>query len=87
MTPAFTIGVDFGTNSVRAVVIDCRDGRAIGTHIHQYRAGEQGVLLDARDPHLARQDPADYLEGLRESVNGALAAAEAADRDGFSAPG
>ena len=78
MTPAFTIGVDFGTNSVRAVVIDCRDGRAIGTHIHQYRAGEQGVLLDARDPHLARQDPADYLEGLRESVKGALAAAEAA---------
>ena len=33
MTTAFTIGVDFGTNSVRAVVIDCRDGRAIGTHI------------------------------------------------------
>jgi L-ribulokinase len=83
MTPAFTIGVDFGTNSVRAVVIDCRDGRAIGTHIHPYRAGEQGVLLDARDPHLARQDPADYLEGLRESVNGALAAAEAAAA-GFS---
>jgi L-ribulokinase len=83
MTPAFTIGVDFGTNSVRAVVIDCRDGRAIGTHIHQYRAGDQGVLLDARDPHLARQDPADYLEGLRESVNGALAAAEAsADTSG-----
>jgi L-ribulokinase len=79
MTPAFTIGVDFGTNSVRAVVIDCRDGRAIGTHIHQYKAGDQGVLLDARDPHLARQDPADYLEGLRESVKGALAAAEAAD--------
>jgi L-ribulokinase len=78
MTPAFTIGVDFGTNSVRAVVIDCRDGRAIGTHIHQYRAGDQGVLLDPRDPHLARQDPADYLEGLRESVNGALAAAESA---------
>jgi L-ribulokinase len=81
MTPAFTIGVDFGTNSVRAVVIDCRDGRAIGTHIHPYRAGEQGVLLDARDPHLARQDPADYLEGLRESVKGALAAAEAAVAD------
>jgi L-ribulokinase len=82
MTSAFTIGVDFGTNSARAVVVDCRDGRAIGTHVHPYQAGEQGVLLDPRDPHLARQDPADYLEGLRAAVTGALEAAEA--EAGFS---
>lgn len=82
MAPTFTIGVDFGTSSVRAVVVDGRDGRSIGTHVFPYRAGDQGVLVDPRDPHLARQDPADYVEGLRQSVIGALAAAD--NEPGFS---
>ena len=80
--PAFTIGVDFGTNSVRAVVVDCADGRAAGVSVADYRSGDRGVLLDAREPHLARQNPADYLDGLRVSVRGALAEAEA--HRGFS---
>jgi len=73
MARAYTLGVDFGTNSVRAVVVDCADGRMIGTRVFSYPSGEQGVLLDSRDPHLARQNPADYLDGLRESVRGAIA--------------
>ena len=72
MTPAFTLGVDYGTNSVRTVVVDCRDGRMVGTRVFHYPSGDQGVLLDSRDPHLARQHPADYVEGLRASVTGAL---------------
>ena len=81
MTPkegsrAFTIGVDYGTSSVRAVVVDCRDGRMIGTKVFDYPSGHQGVLLDATDPHLARQNPADYLDGLRAAVTGALAIAD-----------
>jgi len=82
MPAAYTIGVDFGTNSVRAVVVDCRDGRTIGTKVFNYPSGDQGILLDSRDPHLARQNPADYLEGLRESVTGALA--DAARHAAFS---
>jgi L-ribulokinase len=70
---AFTIGVDFGTNSVRAVVVDCADGRTVGTSVFDYPSGDNGVLLDPRDPHLARQNPADYLAGLAASVPGALA--------------
>ncbi len=77
-----TIGVDFGTNSVRAVVVDCRDGRTLGTSVFDYPSGEDGVILDQRDPHLARQNPADYLEGLKASVSGALTEAEGAT--GFS---
>jgi L-ribulokinase len=72
----FTLGVDFGTNSVRALVVDCATGREAGTHVFAYPSGEQGVLLQPGDPHLARQNPADYLLGLRESINGALADAE-----------
>ena len=73
---AFTIGIDYGTNSVRAVVVDCADGQTVGTYVFNYPSGIQGILLDPRQPHLARQNPADYIDGLRESVRGALADAE-----------
>jgi L-ribulokinase len=73
---AFTIGIDYGTNSVRAVVVDCADGRTLGTAVFPYPSGEDGVIVDPRDPHLARQNPADYLEGLRVAVPGALAEAD-----------
>ena len=79
---AFTIGIDFGTNSVRAVVVDASDGRVLGTNVFDYPSGDQGVLLHPKDPHLARQNPGDYIEGLRVSVVGALN--EAAATPGFS---
>jgi L-ribulokinase len=69
---AFTIGLDYGTNSVRAVVVDCANGRTVGTRVFDYPSGEAGVLLEPKDPHLARQHPADYLAGLREATRGAL---------------
>jgi L-ribulokinase len=47
-----------------------------------YPSGDQGVLLHPKDPHLARQNPADYIEGLRASVTGALATASSTP--GFS---
>lgn len=76
MSSAYTIGLDYGTNSVRAVVVDCADGRVIGTSVFDYPSGDQGVLLQPGDAHLARQNPADYIDGLRASVAGALAAAD-----------
>ncbi len=81
--PAYTIGIDYGTNSVRAVVVDCADGRVVGTNVFDYPSGDQGVLLKPGDPHLARQNPADYVEGLRRSVAAALDAAAAGEK-GFS---
>ena len=82
MTKAYTVGIDYGTNSVRALVVDCADGREVGTFVFDYPSGDQGILLDPKDPHLARQNPADYVVGLEASVNGALAAAE--KEKGFS---
>src|SRR3954470_11780102 len=74
---SFAIGIDYGTNSVRAVVVDTADGSVAGTHVFEYPSGEQGVPLDPRQPPLARQNPADYLEGLRVAVPRALTAARA----------
>ena len=75
MRPAFVVGIDFGTNSVRTIVVSCEDGREVGEAVFNYPSGDHGVLLHPRDPHLARQNPADYIEGLRASVIGALAGA------------
>jgi L-ribulokinase len=71
----FTLGVDFGTNSVRALIVRCSDGAEFGSCVVDYPSGAQGVLLDPKDGLLARQHPGDYLYGLAESVTGALAAA------------
>src|SRR5471030_2845305 len=79
----FTLGIDYGTNSVRALVVRCADGAELGTCVVNYPSGAQGVLLDARDAHLARQHPKDYLYGLVASVKGALAAAK--KKRGFDA--
>src|SRR5579872_4009954 len=68
----FTIGVDFGTNSVRAIVVRCSDGAEIGGAAYDYAAGRQGVLLDPSDHLLARQDPEDYVIGLERAVGDAL---------------
>ncbi len=71
-SPTFAIGVDYGTNSVRALVVDTADGREIASHVFDYPSGEAGILLDPKDPHLARQNPADYIDGFVASVRGAV---------------
>jgi L-ribulokinase len=80
-TRRFAIGVDYGTNSVRAIVVDLADGRETASCVYDYPSGEAGVLLDPKDPHLARQNPADYIEGLHQAVGGAVRAAKR--RPGF----
>lgn len=67
-----SLGIDFGTNSVRALIVDCGDGRELGSCVIDYPSGRQGVLIDARDDHLARQSPVDYIVSLEEAVRGAM---------------
>ena len=80
---SFTLGLDFGTNTVRALVVRCADGAELGTCVADYPSGEQDILLDPKDHHLARQHPGDYLSGLEKSVIDALAAAR--NQRGFDA--
>ena len=67
----FALGLDFGTNSVRALLVDLADGREIATAVHNYETGQEGIILDRRDPNLARQNPADYVRGT-EAVTKAV---------------
>ncbi len=79
----FTLGLDYGTNSVRCLIVRCKDGAEFGSCVVNYPSGHQGILLDPKNHHLARQNPADYVFGLEKSVKGALA--EAKKKKGFSA--
>ena len=77
-----TLGIDYGTNSVRALVVRVTDGRELGSCVVKYPSGREGVLLDTKDHLLARQHPGDYLTCLAKSVRGALA--QAGKTRGFS---
>jgi len=68
----YAIGLDFGTNSVRAIVVRATDGRELGAAVFNYPHGDMGVVTDRRDPHVARQHPADYLAGIEATVTEAL---------------
>jgi L-ribulokinase len=70
------IGVDFGSDSVRALVVDTTTGAELGSAVHAYRRWAEGKYCDA-DAARFRQHPLDYIEGLEASVTGALAASPA----------
>jgi len=67
----FSIGIDFGTNSVRGIIINLEDGEIIAESVIPYPSGIDGVIIDEKDPHLARQNPEDYhicLEKLLKEI-------------------
>jgi len=76
----YSLGLDFGTNSVRALLVDVRTGRELATAIYNYESGQAGIILDPKNPNLARQNPADYLKGIEVSVGQTLAKAKRADK-------
>ena len=76
MSSRYTLGLDYGTNSVRALLVDTADGNEIATAIWNYEHGHEGVVL-GRDPNMARQHPADYLKGAEITIRRVLQDAEA----------
>lgn len=71
----FSLGLDFGTNSVRALVVDVTNGKEIATVVHNYTMGRKGVIL-SRNPSLARQHPGEWVKGAEMSIRKALALAK-----------
>ena len=73
----YALGIDYGTNSCRSLLVDLDDGAEVGSTVFPYPSGTLGILTDARDPHVARQNPQDYLDGMVAVVRGALEQAKA----------
>jgi L-ribulokinase len=74
MSAKYVIGLDYGTNTVRALIVNTANGHEAAAAVWGYPHGEQGVVL-GRDPNLARQHPEDYIRGAEITIKEALAAA------------
>jgi L-ribulokinase len=75
MSAQYTIGLDYGTNSVRALIVNTANGREIASAVWGYETGTAGVIL-SRDPNVARQHPVDYVKGAEVTIKNALAGAK-----------
>jgi L-ribulokinase len=71
MTGKFVIGIDYGTDSVRSVVVDAGNGEIVGTSVFEYQRWKKGLFCDPAINQF-RQHPLDYTEGLEHSVKDAL---------------
>jgi L-ribulokinase len=71
----YAIGIDFGTESARALLVDCADGTEVAVQVHAYESGVIDAQLDGTplDPEWALQDPRDYVSALRNAVPRLLA--------------
>ena len=67
----YVIGVDFGTDSCRALVVDTRDGRAVASSVCYYPRWKAGRYCDPRSDRY-RQHPLDYVESFETVVRDAL---------------
>lgn len=76
----YVIGIDYGTDSCRALVVDSANGREAASAVCPYPRWKKGLYCDARGQRY-RQHPLDYTESLETAVRGAVAAIPA-DRPG-----
>jgi L-ribulokinase len=79
VSASYAIGIDFGTESGRAVLVDVANGRELATAVHRYSNGVIDEHLPTPDadvrlePEWAIQDPDDYLATVRDTVPRLLA--------------
>lgn len=71
MEHPFVIGVDFGTDSVRSVLIDAIDGKEISSSVFYYPRWKEGLYCNASINQF-RQHPLDYIEGLQTTIRDCL---------------
>jgi len=76
MGAKYAVGIDFGTESGRAVVVDISNGKDIASAVHEYADGVIDTILpDGKtklEPDWALQNPLDYIEVLKMAVPAAM---------------
>jgi L-ribulokinase len=74
--PKYAIGVDFGTESGRALLVDVADGREIATFVHPYKDGVIDETLPSSGaqlpPDFALQNPMDYIAVFQTAIPAVL---------------
>ena len=60
MAKKYVIGIDYGTDSVRSVVVDTTNGKIVGTSVFEYPRWKKGLFCDPSINQF-RQHPLDYI--------------------------
>lgn len=68
----YVIGLDYGSDSVRAVLVNASNGQEIASSVHWYQRWSQQLYCDARINQF-RQHPLDHIEGLEKTVSTVVA--------------
>ncbi len=76
MSSKYTIGLDYGTDSVRSLIVDTKTGEEIASAVFNYPRWKKGMYCDAPNNRF-RQHPDDFLEGLEYTIVEALKQAPA----------
>ena len=72
----YVLGIDFGSDSVRCLVVDAADGREVSTAVHYYPRWQRGEYSSAAENRY-RHHPLDYIESLEGAIREALSLAGA----------
>ncbi len=78
---SYALGLDFGTNSARALLVDTGSGEEIADAVANYPSGKNGIILDRKNHLVARQHPKDWLAAMTRAVHAAVRKAK--KRRGF----
>src|SRR4029077_3242855 len=73
---AWVIGVDYGTDSVRSVIVNAHNGMEIASSMFYYPRWKEGLYCNPAANQF-RQHPKDYIEGLEQSIKKSMAIAGA----------
>ncbi|TMI94163.1 MAG: ribulokinase, partial [Bacteroidetes bacterium] len=68
----FVIGIDYGTDSVRSVIVNAYNGEEIASSVFSYPRWKDGLYCDASKQQF-RQHPLDYIEGLEQTIKKCIA--------------
>ena len=71
----YVIGLDYGTDSVRAVLIDTENGAELASEVHMYARWKKGLYCDAQANRF-RQHPLDHIEGLENTIKAIVSTSE-----------
>lgn len=67
MDKKYVIGLDYGTDSVRALLVDAENGAEIACSVSLYKRWAEGKYCNPEQSQF-RQHPLDYIEGMEESI-------------------